>query len=354
MEKMPDTSYTSIVLTATPDSEMIERWNDLVNNAVMPTHYVTPDFFVDPFAGRGRRFAVLALAGTRIDAVATGVDDGKTLRCGLGVRPQMIFRKGVDTANAAMAIADGLRQVSPGAELIDLYSWDRIQGLETAGYNDRSGGASDTVVMLDLAKGADQLFKEFSERRRTDLRKTMKADNLVVKDLETEAELADMYDLHCAWTARKGVAADPFESFRSVLVSKYRKTFIAIHDAKIIAATFLRFCPGGVVEYAANNSLDDFQKLRPNELLGWRSIEWACSAGFTHFSLGASHPFLARFGGEVLASHRYRLDRTMLKVHVNRERLQRFARQAYLSLPDGIRNHIKAVRAGGLVTANKG
>lgn len=345
MAKMPNTSYTSTILTDAPNAELTGRWNDLLANAQLPTHYVTPDFFVDPFAGRDRRFAVLALAGDRIDAVVTGIDDGKTLRCGLGVRPQMIFRRGIDTAKAAMAIANGLRQISPNAELIDLHSWDRIAGFDTAGYAHKPGSGGDTVAMLDLAKGPEQLFKEFSERRRTDLRKTMKLGVVTVKPLETEVELAATYRIHREWTRRKGIAADTHEAFRSMLTSKYRHTLIAIHEKEVIAATYLRFCPGGVVEYAANNSLEESQKLRANELLGWRSIEWACENGFTHFSLGAAHPFLARFGGDLVASHRYRLDRTMLKLHVNRERILQFAVKTYLALPDGIRSRIKAARA---------
>ncbi|MBP9664291.1 MAG: GNAT family N-acetyltransferase [Pyrinomonadaceae bacterium] len=350
---MSDSPYTSIVLTGTPEGEILALWNDFFANAVLPTHYVSPDFFCDPFAGHGRRFAVLVSIGDRVDAVATGTENGTAIRCGLGVRPQAVFRKNVDLAAVGAVLAGALKQGCLTADLIDLHSWGPLDGLRSSGFAHKAASEGDRVIMLDLSKGPEQLFKEFSERRRTDLRKTMKSGDLVVKELETEAELADIYDLHCGWTTRKGVVADPFESFRSVLGSKYRKTFIAIHDGKVIAATFLRFCPGAVVEYAANNSLDGFQKLRPNELLGWRAIEWACSAGFTHFSLGASHPFLARFGGNVIASHRYRLDRTVLKVHVNRERLQNFARQASLSLPDGIRNRIKAARAGGLLTANR-
>lgn len=338
-------SHRPLILTSAPDSDVLAQWNDLLVHATLPTHYVTPDFFSDPFAGRGRRVAVLAMCGERVDAVATGIDDSTAIRCGLSVRPQTAFRRGIDVAAAADALATGLAEVSPTAELIDLHTWEAIDGLGASGYSHEVAGGGDTVVMLDLGKGAEQLFKEFSERRRTDLRKTMKLGLVAVKPLETDAELTDVYRIHCEWTRLKGIAPDTAGAFGKIMASDHRKTFIAIHDDKVIAATFLRFCPGGVVEYAANNSLDEYQKLRPNELLGWRAIEWACSAGFTYFSLGASHPFLARFGGELVASHRYRRDCTRLKVHVNRERLERLAVQTYLSLPKGVRDRVRAIRA---------
>ena len=335
-----------LILTDSPDEPILEMWRDFLQNASMATHYVTPDFFVDPFAGRGERFAVLALAEGRVNAVLTGLRDGNKIVSGLAVRPQTVFRDGCDHVAAAASLADGLASFAgDAADLIKFYSWAQIDGLDTLGYEHETRSGSDQVVMLDLSLGADALFKGFSERRRTDLRKVMKRGDLDVKILETEAELAELYEIHKVWNAGKGNVPDPFESFQKALKSVHRAIFIAIHDGKIVAGTYLRFCKGGVVEYAANNSLGEFQKLRPNELLGWRAIEWACGQGFNKFSFGASHPFLARYGGELVAANRYQLDRSFLKRHANRERIERLATKTYLSLPESLRKRIKSITA---------
>jgi len=75
----------------------------------------------------------------------------------------------------------------------------------------------------------------------------------------------------------------------------------------------VRFFPGGVMEYAANSSLESALHLRPNDLLHWRAIEWACGEGLTKYSLGGAHLFLRKFGGEVVPTTRHRLDRSAFR-----------------------------------------
>ncbi len=343
---MIEANHEYQIVTASPEAPLRLRWEEFLCSAPFATHYVTPDFFVDPFAGRGKRFAVLAVSGERIDAVLTGIKTVNKIVSGMAVRPQTVFRKEVDRTSAASALVRGLSELA-GAEdeLITFHSWEPIDVLSSFGYEHNVASGSERVVMLDLTKGADELFREFSERRRTDLRKTMKQGHLEVKLLETEAELAELYEIHKDWNHRKGNVPDEFDSFRQTLRSKHRAISLALNKGKIVAGTYLRFCEGSVVEYAANNSLAEFQKLRPNELLGWKAIEWACSAGFKKFSLGASHPFLARFGGELFSSQRYQLDRTFLKRHQKREQISRLAVKTYQSLPESVRNRIKSVSA---------
>ena len=73
-----------LILTDLPDEPILEMWRDFLQNASMATHYVTPDFFVDPFAG----------------------DD---------------------------------------ADLIKFYSWAQIDGLDTLGYEHETRSGSDQV-----------------------------------------------------------------------------------------------------------------------------------------------------------------------------------------------------------------
>ena len=346
MEKMTKTIDKYLVLTTQPETQVLEKWEDFLQNASFATHYATADFFADPFAGKGEKFAILATDGEQINAVMTGLKVNNQIVSGLAVRPQTVFRDGADRAAAAVPLIDAIASFAGDAvNLIKFNSFESVDGLDEFGYEHEAASGADLVVMLDLEKGADALFKEFSERRRTDLRKVMKQAKLEVKLLETEAEIAELYDINKIWNAGKGNIPDPFESFQTALKSEHRAIFIAIHEGKIVAGTYLRFSKGGVVEYAANNSLGEFQNLRPNELLGWRAIEWACAGDFRKFSMGASHPFLARYGGELVASNRYQLDRSFLKRHANREKVTRFAAKTYLSLPEGLRKKIKAVTA---------
>jgi hypothetical protein len=80
-------------------------------------------------------------------------------------------------------------------------------------------------------------------------------------------------------------------------------------------------------ESAANCSLDEYLHLKPNDLLQWKGIEWACANGLRRHSLGGAHSFLLRFGGEVVPVVRYRKDRTLLRKHDLREMMEDTARK---------------------------
>jgi lipid II:glycine glycyltransferase (peptidoglycan interpeptide bridge formation enzyme) len=199
--------------------------------------------------------------------------------------------------------------------------------------------------MLDLAKGGDALFKDFTQTRRSEIRQAMKKGEVTVKDLETEDELNQLYEIHLAWNKRKGNRADSREDFVKVSQDKdHRKTLVAIYQEKVIAGTFFRFCNaagGGVVEYAGNNSLEEYHKLRANPLSCWRAIEWAAENNFAHFSMGASHDYLRRFGGDIRSNYRYTFDRTFLKRHEKKEKLKKLILGTYLALPVSARRKIK-------------
>lgn len=329
-----------------PDAETVKKWDVFLKNAELPTHYVTPNYFLDPFISGGERFAVLVSSGSQVVAVLTGLKTAKALQSGLGVRPQTAFLLGCDRDEAAEALTNGLAELAGEAvELINFYSWNPIP-VSGFRYDSEQCAGADQVVMLDLSKGSEALFQEFSARRRAELRKIMKQQKLHVKQVETEAELNDFYEIHKEWNARKAFQPGTLESFQLALAqTANRRIFIAVSDGKIIAGSIFRFCKGGVVEYAANNSTVGFEHLEPNKLLVWSAIEWACSSGFSHFSLGGSHQFLAKFGGELVGAYRHRLDRTFLRRHEKRERMQRFAIKIYLRLPGSVRKRIKLAAA---------
>jgi len=124
------------------------------------------------------------------------------------------------------------------------------------------------------------------------------------------------------------------------LMGNHRR-FLAWYKGKPIAATCVRFCPGGLIECTANSSLDGFEAVRPNDLLIWRTIEWACTQGFPRYSLGAAHPFLRKSGGVVEPIDRYQLDRTLLHRHQFKENLHEMPRKVLLAFPPPLQQVIR-------------
>ena len=335
-----------IILTSMPDGELAARWNAFAVDAPFATHYVTPNYFTDPYI-RGCRFAVLAVGNSdEVTAVLTGVIDGERVVSGMFSRPQMVFGKDIDRDRAVAVLVDGVHEIAGTAKLLEIYSWAPVPEFAEHSMQSKASNETTSVVMLDLADGADAIFAKFSQTRRNEIRKAIKQDVVEVKALETDDELAEIYAIHCEWNERKGHMPDTFEQMKTAVSQvENRRVFIAKADGKVIAGSFYRFCSGGVVEYAANFSLPEFQKLRPNDLIGWHAIKWACERGFSHFSMGGSHLFLRRFGGEVMQTYRYRRDLSLFKMHDLRENAREFGAQAYRRLPENVRSGVRKILA---------
>jgi hypothetical protein len=330
-----------VVLHSFPDADIAERWNRFLADAELPTHYVTPNYFLDPYV-RGERFAVLALDGNDIQAVTTGTL-GTTCIAGMFSRPQTVFRRGTDKAAAAAALSTGLSGL--GTNLTEMYTWQREPSFVSLGFTERESADATSVVMLDLSAGADALFSRFSQTRRNEIRKAERQQLLEVSEIRDD-ELDEMYAIHRDWNLRKGSRPDTLEQMKEAIEQRSnRRVFVARTEGKVVAGSFYRFCPSGVVEYAANFSLPEFQHLRPNDTIGWHAIKWACGEGFSHFSMGGSHLFLRRFGGEVVRTYRYRRDTSSLRIHSLRESARDAAAEAYRRLPQGIRGGVRRVLA---------
>jgi lipid II:glycine glycyltransferase (peptidoglycan interpeptide bridge formation enzyme) len=200
-------------------------------------------------------------------------------------------------------------------------------------------------VVLDLTLGADALFKQFAKDRRRNIRFAEK-NGVEISEITTAEDVADAYAVYSAWreTERKTVRSTrlSFEVFEKVVrLTGNRHCLLARVSGKAIAVNIFRFFPGGLFESSGNSSLDEFIHLKPNDLLQWRGIEWACRQGLRRHSLGGSHQFLLRFGGTVVPTLRYRLDRTWLRRHDLRDTVHGVGRRIVENVPPSVGNRIR-------------
>lgn len=328
---------TWTILHKYPDEICAARWREFLARADFAAHYVSPEYFREPFFRDKRPFVVLAWQGERVVAALSGVHEEHQLLCGLVSRPQICFDNETDLKAASDALVAGLRHEAGPDKLITLYSWVPLNTLAKHGYR---GQQEEGVVMLDLTKGPDELFKHFAEARRTNIRKSIKR-GVEVAFVGTRAEYRAYYDIYVDWCRRKQIAPSSFETMEEAFSSPNRRLFLARHDGKIIAGTIIRLYPGAMIEYAANNSYEEFLKLKPNDLLQWRVVEWACAEGFKSYSLGGAHLFLLKMGGSIAPVYRYRLDRTWLHRHELREALGKSGRNVFNALPGSVKSQVR-------------
>ena len=329
------------ILTGPPDQPTNDAWKNFLTRADFPCHYVTPAFFTEPQFRTRHPFAVLIRDGSSVVAVATGLMDGRTAQCGLQSRPQLSFDPTADRAEIARTLSQALVHVHEHAACVHIVSWSPLPLLQANAFREHVFSGDAGIVLLDLKRGPDALFREFAKGRRANIRKAMRHDIEIIDD-GSDADLESYYAIYLGWCQTKQQPPLPYPLFHeTVRLRANRRLFLAKHKGIVIAGATVRFCPSGVMEYSANASLKEYQPLCPNDLLHWRIIEWACAEGLRTYSLGGAHFFLRRFGGTLVNTYQYRLDRTFGKRIEMRERLLAVARWSWKHLPVNLKTRIK-------------
>lgn len=322
-----------------PGPELEQKWREFLTRADFPTHYTSPEYFREPFFADLNPFVVLALEGDEVVGALSGTHGaaGK-VECGIRWRPQIACDPAADQERLGRGLLEGLTSEAGPAKLIEAHAWGRMTAWRDRGFTELE---QEAAVMLDLTAGSDALFKQFEETRRRNIRKAIKS-GVEVYEATTPEDFAAFNELHRDWSRQKGFTPTPAAQLVPALAQRdSRRLFLARHEGRLIAGTVVRFTRGGVMEFAANCSYAESQNLRPNELLQWRAIEWGCAEGLRRYSLGATHPFLRKFGGRILPSYRYRLDRTLLRRHELKEGARELARRAFHSMPDSVKSRLR-------------
>ena len=328
---------TWTILHNFPDETCAERWRQFLARNDFAAHYVSPEYFLEPFFRDKRPFVILAWQGERVVAALSGIHEEQHLVSGLMSRPQVCFDNDVDLEAASDALVDGLQHEAGSDKLITFYSWVPINTLSKHGYRSQQ---EEGCVVLDLTRGPDALFKEHINTRRTNIRNAIKR-GVEVSIASTREEFKAYYDIYTDWCERKKIEPHSFEVVEEAFRLPNRRLFLAQYEGKTIAGAITRLYPGGMIEAAANSSLGEYLKLKPNDLLLWRVVEWGCREGFKRYSLGGAHLFLRLMGGTILPVYRYRLDRTWLHRHELKESLGKSGRNIYNALPSGLKTQVR-------------
>jgi hypothetical protein len=326
------------ILYEFPEPATERLWRECLSQSDVATHYTSPEFFSEPrFRGK-KPFAVLAGEENRIDGILTGIHEGRHTVCGLSVRPQISIRKTVEASGVAEQLVDGIVAEGANSALITVYAWSCLPEFSRRSFRTRQ---EEGVVILDLSNGAEAVRRQMAGNRKTNINFAIK-HGVDVHQAEKEEDFTDFYIIYEQWCKKKNLPVTPYQPWREAFELRgNRILFLASASGKIIAGTIVRFTPGGFAEYAANSSLDEYLHLKPNDLLMWRTIEWAHSQGFQKMDLGGAHLFLRKTGGTVVPTYRHRLDRSFLRRHDLRDFMHGYGRKFFNALPGPIRNQIR-------------
>lgn len=336
-----ENSMTWAVLHSFPPRPLELAWRELLTRVGLPSHYTSPEYFCEPYFDGKSPFAILVLRGKSVVAVLTGFHNGNEVTCGLPTRPQVQIDPAADSVAVLEALVRGLEQESRNATLISIYSWEwlSLEPIDRYGYRTKVLPGD---CVLDLKLGPETLLKQCYMNRRQCIRYAIKHGVQVLPATTTE-DFQEFYRIYADWCTSKKQHQYSYETeelaFRTTACN--RRLLLARHSGKTIAGSVFRFIPGGMVEYSRNSSLPEHQNLKPNHILVWRAVEWACENGFALFSLGGSHRFLREFGGPITPIVRYRLDRTLLRRHDRREALADVGRKYVGKMPAAWQTRIR-------------
>jgi len=331
-----------LILHDFPSPDIEALWREFLGRTECPAHYDTPEFFLEPYWEGKNPFAVLAFADSNIVGVITGHHNEGEVVAGLPFRPQICLDPGADEILTTDTLVLGLLREAGRANLISVYGWaPALAGFEQRGFHNRQIKGN---VVVDLRVGAQALFDGFALRRRRDIRSAIR-NGIEVSEATTTEDLQEYWSVYSAWrkTERKQVRHNvSFDTVQKLYQMRgNRRRFLARYEGKVIAASGIRFCPGGLVEYSDNCSLDEFVKLRPNDLLLWRLLEWGCQQGCQRFSLGGSDPFHCKWGETIVPVYRYRLDRTFLRRYDRKESLAGMGRTLFRRMPVSLQRTVR-------------
>jgi len=142
------------------------------------------------------------------------------------------------------------------------------------------------TLMLPLDNGSEYIWKALSSRNRGKIRKAEK--NGLICDLNI-AYLDDFYDIWTRNLRRLGTPIYPYSFFENIIREFPNRVNILVlkKDTKVVAAMFLfKFKHYMSEPWVA--SLTEYNKIYVNNLLYWRSIEYACNHNFKEFDFGRS------------------------------------------------------------------
>ena len=147
--------------------------------------------------------------------------------------------------------------------------------------------AKENEYVVDLEGGAQKLWMNIHHNKRRNIKRALEQGVEVVKSHNSE-DLKTFYSLLEATVKREGFTPYPrtlFEAIWNNYDPELSCVFLAKWNGKSISAVFI--VVQGKTVYALNaGSLVEGWEVRPNDIMHWKAMEWACSRGYSKYNLG--------------------------------------------------------------------
>ncbi len=141
--------------------------------------------------------------------------------------------------------------------------------------------------VVNLEGGAEQLFKNIHHNKRRNIKQALEKGVEVTRS-HSDEDLRTFYSLLDVTVKREGFTPYPrglFEAIWNDYDPELSSVFLAKLNGKSISGVFV--VVHGKTAYALNaGSLVEGREVRPNDIMHWKAMEWACERGYLRYNLG--------------------------------------------------------------------
>jgi len=142
--------------------------------------------------------------------------------------------------------------------------------------------------VVNLENGIDTLWKNIAHNKRRNISKALKEGVQIVQSRNHE-DLLTFYSLLEAAKERGGFSTYPLSWFEAVWKilkpEELSKVFLSRWKGKSVSGVFVAV-HGKTVYALAAGSISEGWKVRPNDIMHWKIMEWACQSGYSKYHMG--------------------------------------------------------------------
>jgi lipid II:glycine glycyltransferase (peptidoglycan interpeptide bridge formation enzyme) len=163
-------------------------------------------------------------------------------------------------------------------------SWDLREVFHKMDY---VAATKENEYIVNLEGGAQKLWTSIHHNKRRNIKRALEQGVEVTQSHNNE-DLKTFYSLLEVTVKREGFTPYPHTLFEAIW-NKYdpelSSVFLAKWKGKSISGVFV--VVQGKTAYALNaGSLVEGFQVRPNDIMHWKAMEWACARGYSKYNLG--------------------------------------------------------------------
>ena len=142
------------------------------------------------------------------------------------------------------------------------------------------------TIIIDLRRPLEETWSALDKKARWGVRKAERL-GVKVKIANTWQEWEEYYHLHVLHSREKQYPTSPYDFFREMFKLRHKNTsclFMASYGKRPIAGSLFLVYRENMI-FLQNASQSAFLTYNPNNLIQWRSIEWAKENGVTAYDM---------------------------------------------------------------------